>query len=290
MRSESPIRSPRLPATAFSLLLAWSAGCPGGGAPAEEDGRLVNSLGMAFTRIPAGTFWMGAKAEREGAPALEQGGRVRISEPYYLGIHEVTNEQFRRFRSTHDSGTHKVGGRVYSLDERRQPVVRVSWSEAVAFCEWLSERPAEKAAGRRYRLPTEAEWERAARGPEGWRYPWGEEWSKDRTKTNLLEEETKDGHVVAAPVGSYPPNPYGLHDMGGNVWEWTADVYAPLDLPEAKPAVDPTGPEDGTDRVVKSCSWNYHSGTKHWAAARDHLPADSRWYDVGFRIVCEVER
>ena len=241
--------------------------------PAELPERLTNSIGMTFARVPAGTFRMGRLPGETGAPTDREGERATIERPYLIGVHEVTNAQFRRFRPSHDSGYYDGRDASGTLDAADQPAVRVSWEDAMAFCEWLSERPAERAAGRSYRLPTENEWERAARGGHGWKYPWGDEWPVDPSAANLLEEATADGHAIAAPVGTYPPNPYGLHDLAGNVWEWVATDYAP----------------NPSHKIVKGASWDHHSRLRQRVAGRGHLPPDSAWYDVGFRIVCEIE-
>jgi formylglycine-generating enzyme required for sulfatase activity len=144
----------------------------------------------------------------------------------------------------------------WNLDE--QPVVCVVWHEAVAFANWLSVE-----MGREIRLPTEAEWEKAARGADGRQFPWGDEW--DATRVNYCDrncpQETKDetgddGYALTAPVGSYPrgASPYGALDMAGNAAEWVADWYA-ADAYRASPAGNPTGPVSGDNPVVRGGSW-----------------------------------
>jgi len=257
---------------------------------------LINSLDMTFAQIGSGTFRMGADPTEPDRPLDEYGGPVTIDRPFYLATHEVTNHLYRRFRPDHDSGDHGLGAKRQSLNQDAQPAVRVSWDDAAAFCQWLSRLEPERRAGRRYRLATEAEWEHAARARRGWRYPWGNHWPAKPDEANLLEEHTADGHAVAAPVGSYPPNPLGLYDMAGNVWEWCADWHAPLPRdpqtrtnPRINPRINPLGPPHGTARVVKGASWDHHSQLKHRCGSRDHLKPAGRWYDVGFRVVCEVD-
>ena len=270
-------------ASILALILTILTGCGGVAGPhdppptapadtTELPERLTNSIGMAFTRIPAGSFRSGRLAGENGSPTDRPGERAVIDRPYLMGMHEVTNAQFRRFRPEHDSGYYEGRDASGTLDADGLPAVRVSWNDAKAFCEWLSDQPAERAAGRTYRLPTEDEWERAARGGRGWKYPWGDRWPADPGGVNLLEEATADGHAMVAPGGSYPPNPYGLHDLAGNVWEWVAAEYAP------RPA----------HKIVKGASWDHHSRLRQRVAGRDHLPPASTWYDVGFRVICEI--
>ena len=247
----------------------------------------TNNLGMAFVQIPAGDFHMGSIWDETGVPKDERGGPVTISRPFYLATRELTNAQYRQFRPAHDSSTYEREGQRRSLNGDCQPAVVLSWDDAQAFCAWLTRLDSERRAGRCYRLPTEAEWEYAARAGRGWRYPWGNHWPTQPDEANLLEEHTADGHAVAAPVGSYRPNPFGLYDMAGNVWEWCADWYAKL---PTKHRTDPTGPGRGLGRVVKGASWDHHSQIKHRCAGRDYLSPQGRWYDVGLRVVCEVGR
>ncbi|RME72056.1 MAG: formylglycine-generating enzyme family protein, partial [Chloroflexi bacterium] len=166
-----------------------------------------------MVEIPAGPFTMG----RDDGPA-DEGPAHEVDLPaYYIEIFEVTNAQFAAF--VEDTGyvtdaekTGSSGWRAYTQGKESHPVVKVSWNDAAAYCEW---------AGRR--LPTEAEWEKAARGPEGFLYPWGNEW--DPARANVKEA----GYRGTTPVGSFADgaSPYGVFDMAGNVWEWTADWYQP---------------------------------------------------------------
>jgi formylglycine-generating enzyme required for sulfatase activity len=172
-----------------------------------------------------------------------------------------------------------VGGR---LDH---PVLHVSWNDAQAFCEWAGKR-----------LPTEAEWECAARGGlEGMSFPWGDEFVPDgEHRMNVWqgtfpsENTLADGYYATAPVDAFPPNGYGLHNMTGNVWEWCADWYAP-DYYRHSPPEDPAGPASGTDRVMRGGSYLCHESycRRYRVAARSASAPDSSTGNVGFRCALD---
>ena len=181
--------------------------------PASAEG--PHAFEPALVRIPAGEFLMG------GDPAQDRDA-MRIEEPqhtvtladYFLARTPVTNAQYEAFvlDSGHSPPTHWKKGKP-PRGRGDPPVVRVSWYDAADYCRWLSE-----ATGRPYRLPTEAEWEKAARGTGGGIYPWGDTWDAKRCNTK------ESGSGDTTPVGAYPrgASPYGLMDMAGNVWEWTS--------------------------------------------------------------------
>jgi formylglycine-generating enzyme required for sulfatase activity len=166
-----------------------------------------------LVEIPAGPFTMG----RDGGADDESPAHEVELPTYYMELFEVTNDQFAAFAEdtgyvTEAEADSATGWRAYADGKGNHPVVKVSWNDAKAYCEW---------AGRR--LPTEPEWEKAARGTEGFLYPWGDDW--DPNKANVKES----GFRGTTPVGSFAEgtSPYGLFDMAGNVWEWTADWYQP---------------------------------------------------------------
>lgn len=207
--------------------------------------------------IPAGTFLMGTTPEllnpahpewsQDEQPAHE----VRITRGFWMYRHEVTNEQFRRFRPLHHSGEY----RGLSVDAEKMPAVSLDWTAASGYCAWAG-----------VRLPTEAEWEYACRAGGSARYTWGNGEQNvgryanvsDRTAQAKWPEfrifDTDDGVAVSNAVGMYAPNAWGLHDMLGNVWEWCADFYTP-DYYAVSPRDDPPGPEKSLTRVLRGGSW-----------------------------------
>ncbi len=184
----------------------------------------------------------------------------------------MTQEQYERVMGPGTNPSARKG-------EPARPVENVTWQEARDFCTRLSERPEEKAAGRRYRLPTEAEWEYACRAGTTTPFSCGDQLTGERANCNGGE----DGGPV--PVGSYPPNAWGLYDMHGNVAEWCADGHGPY--PEG-PLRDPTGPETGLSRVVRGGSWADPPSECRSAARGLERPA-ARSGRVGFRVVLRAD-
>jgi len=237
---------------------------------------------------------------------------VRITRSFYMGAMEVTVGQFKQFveATKHKTDAEKGdGGMIFSKQENRwvprkemkwnatswrisddQPVVFVSWNDAKAFCRWLSRK--EK---RTYRLPTEAEWEMACRGGAVWaRYPWGNR-LPGNNDSNFGDGDPKlpeslttvdDGYKYVAPVGSYRPNGFGLHDMAGNVMEWVEDQYD-RNYYENSPLEDPKGPDSGSGgRVNKGGNW-YSSPADDRCAFRGFSGPEMSFWNLGFRIVLE---
>ncbi len=260
--------------------------------------------------MPTGRFTMGSPRREPGRRANEAQRPVQITRPFYISVHEVTNGQYRKFRATHRSGI--VGQHTLDLDN--QPVVNIAWEDAVQFCNWLSQQEGLKPAYERkgdtyvavnpmtngYRLPTDAEWEWVARhqpGGELRRYPWGEALpvaprsgnyadSNARLLVQNVIPEYDDGFAVSAPVGKFPANTLGVFDMGGNVAEWVHDYYS-VTPTATEPAIDPIGPSEGTQHVIRGSSWKSSSVTELRLAARDY--GDRGRNDVGFRIVRNAE-
>jgi formylglycine-generating enzyme required for sulfatase activity len=163
-------------------------------------------------------------------------------------------------------------------DRLRHPVTLVTHADATAYCRWLSGR-----IGQLVRLPTEAEWERSARGGlEGRRYPWGDD--LEPTRSNFLVEPGQKRRGGTHPVGSYPPNGYELYDMAGNVWQWVADWYR-ADQYRLGEDDNPRGPAHGVLRVVRGGSWVTQDPRQLRCAHRHKVPADTYTYSIGFRVV-----
>lgn len=220
-----------------------------------------------LAEIPAGPFTMG----RDGGPDDESPAHQVDLPTFYIEIFEVTNAQFAAF--VNDTGyiteAESGGGsgwQAYTEGKDNHPVVKVSWNDAVAYCEW---------AGRR--LPTEAEWEKAARGPEGFLYPWGNNWNPDNA--NVKEA----GYRGTTPVGIFAAgaSPYGLFDMGGNVWEWTADWYQPY---PGNTVADPFYGEEF--RVLRGGGW-FDEPDQVLATNRSSTSPTAANDDIGFRCAAD---
>jgi formylglycine-generating enzyme required for sulfatase activity len=215
--------------------------------PSGVANEAVNSIGMKFVRVPKGTFAMGSPRSDRNADLDEQQHEVTVSRDYFIGAFECTQAEYERVMGKNPSQFQDARSKESSA---RHPVERVSWNDAVEFCRRLSELPAEKAAGRSYRLPTEAEWERACRGGSADIFAFG----NDAALLGEYAWYESNGGGQTHPVGQKRPNAFGIYDMHGNAWEWCADWYVEH---SSRPVVDPTGPANGTDRVYRGGSWNY---------------------------------
>ena len=271
----------------------------------------ATSLGQALVLVRGGRFTMGSARREPGRRSNETERQVELRRPFYISRFQVTNREFREFRAQHLSGIFKDE----SLDLERQPVVRVSWQDAAAFCNWLSERdklpPAYVRRGDKlelaepvtagYRLPTEAEWEFAARfdGSRAVRkYPWGNELPVPAKSGNWGDAAAiyltpvtisgyDDGYRASAPVGSFASNPLGLHDMGGNVREFTTDRYSIYVVGPDYQSIDPVGPKAGDNYVIRGAGWLTGKLPELRLAARDSGSAAQ--HDIGFRIARYAE-
>ncbi|HEY3529932.1 MAG TPA: formylglycine-generating enzyme family protein [Nocardioides sp.] len=290
--------------------------------PAPATG---SSRARGLVPIPPGRFVMGTDdprgyaADGEGPPHP-----VELS-AYRIGAHTVTNAEFAEFATAtgHRTTAEELGssfvfvgllpdgspptravaaapwwrevpgatwrrpeGPGSSVSGREQhPVVHVSWYDAVAYCRWAG-----------VRLPTEAEWERAARGPDGGHhFPWGDEREPGgEHRMNVFQgrfperDAGEDGWVGTCPVGTFPPNGFGLHEVTGNVWEWCADWFAP-DYYGRSPAGDPAGPASGTARVLRGGSYLCHESYcwRYRVDSRSANTPDSSAGNVGFRVAAD---
>lgn len=255
--------------------------------------------------IPAGEFVMGSgdMDEDERPPH-----RVHL-EAFMMGVHPVTNAEYARFvRATGHRApavyelplvvtaggsdrerAYRTTGQPYVWldsepppDRLDHPVTLVRWEDAAAYCAWLS-----AAAGRVVRLPTEAEWEKAARGGlEGKRFPWGDR--IDPAMANFLVDPAQKGTHGTTPCRTYPANGYGLFDVAGNVWEWVCDWYDAAYY-TAAPGRSPSGPANGHLRIVRGGSWLATDRRMLACSHRHKVPPDTYSYGIGFRIAAAAE-
>lgn len=245
---------------------------------------------MKLVWIAPGDFNMGSPETEPDRSANERLHPVRLK-GFWMGKTEVTNAQYQQFKSGHDSGVYES----YSLNTPDQPVVRVGWQEAVAYADWLSNQ-----TSLRYRLPTEAEWEYAARaGHTGSRY-WGDDPNQACRHANIYDETARqakpfkwdhypcqDTQVAAAPVGRYEANAFGLHDLLGNVAEWTCSEYDSAYAGGETQCADPQTTTSGR-RVLRGGSWSDYPGLVRFAYRFPAAPEYGKWRsDIGFRLVLE---
>ena len=267
------------------------------------------SQGHELVLLSPGKVQMGASRREPGRRANEVLRTATLTRLFYLSRHEVTNAQFRAFASGHASGAYQN----IDLDGEQQPATGMSWLEAAMYCNWLSRQdrldPFYKVefgkvvgidpAALGYRLPTEAEWALAARMVDGQdeplRFAWGRQLPPPERHGNYADRSAEhivarvvlgfnDNHNVSAPVGTFPANAKGIHDLGGNVAEWVNDYY---DIPDAGETTDPLGPSEGDYHVIRGASWQKGTVTDLRLSFRDY-GAEGR-QDVGFRIARYAE-
>jgi formylglycine-generating enzyme required for sulfatase activity len=266
--------------------------------------RQLTSLGQEMRLILGGDLSMGAARGEPGRRSNEVVRKVRLIRPFFIGVNEVTNEQFNAFDPLHDSG---ILGRSM-LNDASRPVVNISWNQAAAFCNWLSEKDgltptyevvdgtwrASGDLGDGYRLPTEAEWAFTARlGSEpSTRFPWGDRMPPpkgsgnfaDISAANMVPQHVSgynDSYRGPAPGGIFSPNDFGIYDLAGNAAEWMHDIYTAN--PSAIVTIDdPTGPPQGTYHVVRGSSFMHGRFSELRWAYRDY--GELARADVGFRL------
>jgi sulfatase modifying factor 1 len=309
---------------AVTVLAAWKFGhfgerhsTPGA---ASQNGLPItspafsNTLKMKFARIESGSFLMGSAS---GEPDRDEFDgpqhKVTLSRAFYLGVHHVTVKQFTAFvnDSGHTTDAEKAGGgftlrsdgTVYFANRvawhhagfaqgQDHPVVFISWFDATAFCKWLSEKE-----GRRYGLPTEAQWEYACRAGTTTLYPWGNDPDAGKGYANVCDKDFKanfptwpgeifhftDGYVYTSPVGSFKANAFGVYDMIGNAWQWCSDADGAY---PSEAVVDPAGPAPtpGSKRILRGGAFDVAPklcrSCKRFPAAPDVHNGD-----IGFRVV-----
>ncbi len=259
----------------LAILTATPAVVPAITEAVELPANITGDDGAPMRLIPNGEFLMGSPTG-EGLSDERPQHRVRIG-AFYMDTYEVTVARYEKFLDA----TGHVRPDFWPYDETRdyaeRPVVGVDWSGAQAYCEWAGKR-----------LPTEAEWEYAARGQDGRPYPWG-----DATPTGAVANVGKSWSYKfykdrLEPVGSRAgaTSPFGIHDMAGNVWEWVADWYD-AKYYAASPGENPPGPRDGKMKVLRGGSWNF-AGKYSRTASRLRYELRHRAADIGFRCARDV--
>jgi formylglycine-generating enzyme required for sulfatase activity len=254
--------------------------------PDSDEPDLANTIGMKLKLIKAGKFLMGSPKDEKGRFNEGPQHEVEITKPFYMGVCPVTRGQFAAFvkdaayqteaEKNGDSRTWRKPGFDKYDQSDDDPVVCVSWNDAVKFCEWLSNK--EKKT---YELPTEAEWEYACRAGTKTAYSFGDD-PKDLGDFAWFGEDFGGGHTH--PVGLKKPNPWGLYDMHGNVWQWCADGYDKYQEGSIK---DPKGKESANSRVLRGGSWRYVPRLCRPAGRYDYDPA-YRGDFFGFRVVLRL--
>lgn len=255
----------------------------------------TNSIGMELALIPPGSFWIGSPEGEEGRYG-DEGPRkcIRLTRPFYLGVYAVTQQEYAAIMVDNPTpstfcATGSMRSKVAKLDTSRFPVEHIDWHDAVLFCRRLSLRAVERKAGRKYRLPTEVEWEYACRGGASLSSPfiWGA--TITREHANFRDNTPRKKHLGRpTPVGSYPANGFGLYDMVGNTWEWCADWYSG-DAYRDAPECDPPGPSSGTRRNARGGTYNLEARRVR-SADRSSFEPDYRDSDIGLRVLCEVRK
>jgi sulfatase modifying factor 1 len=220
-----------------------------------------------MVRIPEGWFGRGCEGGRDDEKPVH---RVWV-DAFELAAYQVTNEEYGYFLAATGCAPPLCWSDP-TFQHPKMPVVAVSWHEAASYSEWLS-----GMTGKGYRLPSEAEWERAARGgAEGFLYPWGD------APPEMVPDYDKRWKLGPEPVGLYPPNGYGLYNAGDNVHEWCADWYDD-GYYERSPERNPPGPKSGSRRASRGGSWRHHIKVTR-TAARSSIPPEFQYADYGFRI------
>jgi formylglycine-generating enzyme required for sulfatase activity len=277
-------------------------GAPGDAEPEE----ISTKSGYRLKLIRPGPYTMGSSRREQGRRSNETLRKVKLIRPFYMGLTEVTNREFREFMAEHDSGTFKSK----TLNNADQPVVRVTWQQAALFCNWLSEQeslpPAYVEKGGElvavepmntgYRLPTEAEWEYTVRFTSKQtplKYPWGHKFPPAKPSGNYADQSAKDllptvlegyndGYGATSPPAKFESSELGLFDLGGNVAEWSHDYYSIYSYAPEKIYVDPVGPKEGKHHVIRGSSWKHGSISTLRLAYRSY--SDGTREDVGFRV------
>jgi formylglycine-generating enzyme required for sulfatase activity len=250
------------------LLMAVACAACVAGTTQTQQQEITGTDGAPMMLVPRGEFTMGSNASF----AHEQPSHLVTLDAFYMDKYEVTVGQYAKFLEATGLGAPPDWKVMNQPSHQNRPVVNISWSDANRYCRWAGKR-----------LPTEAEWEKAARGTDERMYPWGNV-RLDRLRANH-GKETWENHASLATVGSLEAgqSPYGIHDLAGNAWEWVSDWYD-KDYYERSPSQSPNGPEQGAAKVLRGGSWYSNPGYLR-STYRFSLPPSSRDSDFGFRCV-----
>lgn len=270
------------------LALDLLVGCGGNQVLLPQPKQITNSIGMKLVRIPRGKFLMGSTAPHPLTDANQPQHSVTITKPFYLGAHEVTQQELAEVLGYASSKFHAeehFAKYVKGIDTSQFPADHCTWGTARLFCEMLTNRREEIAAGRVYRLPTEAEWEYACRAGTETPFACGSELTPGQANITTPAIKNTDHTPLNRPttVGSYPPNAWGLYDMHGNTWEWCKDGMRDY---TSSHKTDPEGPIS-FHHIMRGGAWDYPSQF----AQSDYRTAALREYVfAGFRVVCEINK
>ncbi|HIE51661.1 MAG TPA: formylglycine-generating enzyme family protein [Armatimonadetes bacterium] len=243
---------------------------------------IERDVGIKMVLVPAGTFIMGTSGHRR--PKSEHPAHEVYLDEYYIDLHEVTVGEFKRVMGK-TNWWPQVQFNPYPYEfcnkDDRLPVAGVTWNDVQVYVRFYHKK------GIPLRLPTEAEWEKAARGMQEWKYPWGNEFDPEAANWNIggqRSTKAKDWVKYLMPVGSFPrgKSPYGCLDMVGNVEEWCADWYD-KNYYQHSPLRNPEGPPEGTLRVVRGGSWASTRRSDLTVTARRGRGPENPWNTVGFR-------
>ena len=265
----------------------------------EPTPPLTNSLGMKLVPISPGTFTMGSPATEEGRGKDEDQIEVTLSQPFYMAQSEVTQKQWlevtgKTLTQQIETKSGPIGRSAKLVKEASavgpdQPMCFVNWDDAIDFCQKLTALEKEKGTlpeGLVYALPSEAQWEYACRAGTQTVFAFGNTLTSDQAnfygKKPYGVKEEGIYREKTTPVKTFPPNPWGLYDMHGNLYEWCSDYYSE----KALGGTDPIGPAEGESRIIRGGTWNRVANSCRSAYRYSSRP-ESRSYNIGFRVVLE---